>query len=68
MSRVHKLVRLLNRLISERPDEVRRGVDRFGRTLDRKTGGRYSSKIQQGTRMASRYIEGRGHKGHKRHW
>lgn len=59
---------MLDRMVSSRPDEVRRGIDRAARAADRKTGGRYRSQIDRGTRLANRYLQGRSHHRHKRHW
>lgn len=54
------ILRLVNKAVSQRPDQLRRGVDRAARTADRKTGGRYSSQIERGTRAATRYIDSHG--------
>lgn len=64
MSRLKKLLWLFDKVANERPDEVRRGIDKVARTADRKTGGRYSSKIQRGTRAATKYLDSKGHKRH----
>ncbi len=68
MSKIHRLVRLLDRVLSQRPEEVRRGIDRAARAADRRTGGKYRSQIERGTRLANRYLESRSHRRHTRHW
>lgn len=58
-----KLLRIIARLVSQRPHEMQRGLDRAARTVDRKTGGKYSHQIDRGVRTAGRYLHGRG-RGH----
>lgn len=54
------ILRLLDKAVSQRPNELQRGIDRAARTADRKTGGRYRSQIERGTNAATRYIDRHG--------
>lgn len=56
---LYKLVTKANRFAAQRPNEVRRGIDRVARAADRATGGRYRSQIRRGARVATRYVERR---------
>lgn len=60
MRKLGMFLRLINKAVSQRPDELQRGIDRAARTADRKTGGRYRSKIERGTSAATRYIDRHG--------
>jgi hypothetical protein len=42
----------LTEAVNEHGDKIKEGMDRAGRTIDEKTEGRYSEKIQRGTKAA----------------
>jgi len=44
-------------LAQQHGDQINQGVDRAGRTLDDKTGGKYSDKIDTGTDKAKDAME-----------
>jgi hypothetical protein len=42
----------LTEAVNEHGDRIKEGMDRAGRTIDEKTDGRYTEKIQRGTKAA----------------
>lgn len=47
----------LTETVKEHGDKIKQGLDRAGHTIDQKTGGKYSEKIERGTRAASNAVD-----------
>ena len=47
----------LTETVNEHGDKIKDGLDKAGRTIDDKTGGKYSEKIQRGTQAANKAMD-----------
>ena len=43
--------------VTEHGDQIKEGLDKAGRTIDDKTGGRYADKIERGSRAANQAVD-----------
>ncbi|MGI9157558.1 MAG: Rv0909 family putative TA system antitoxin [Marmoricola sp.] len=47
----------LTETVNEHGDKIKQGLDKAGHTIDQKTGGKYSEKIERGTRAATNAVD-----------
>jgi antitoxin protein of toxin-antitoxin system len=47
----------VKRMIGQNPDKARRGITKAGDMIDKKTGGKYSDKIDTARQKATKYTD-----------
>ncbi|MGH3326998.1 MAG: antitoxin [Streptomycetales bacterium] len=57
----------IEQLAKQRPDQVRKGIDKAARTADQRTGGKYRNKIDRGAAQAKKYFDNLGGGGRHPH-
>ncbi|MGH3342933.1 MAG: antitoxin [Carbonactinosporaceae bacterium] len=67
MSGFEKIRHRVEQLARQRPDQVRRGIDKAARSADQRTGGKYRNKIDRGAAQAKRYLDNLGRGGRHPH-
>jgi hypothetical protein len=60
MSMFDKFRRKAKKMASDHPDKINKGLGKVGDIVDKRTGGKYSDKIDKGEEAAGEYVRKTG--------
>ncbi|TNY35016.1 antitoxin [Thermomonospora catenispora] len=54
------IISKVKQMLGQHPDQAKKGVEKAGDVIDRRTGGKYAQHVDKGQQKAGEYIEGEG--------